>query len=585
MKKKNLAAVISTVLAMSLVTGCGGTNSMAPTKASASEQGGSAGGNESPKESGGAGESKTSDAGNVTPAGEFPIVKEPITLKVAAIDETYVGALGDVDFCKWYEEKTGIHIEWNEIPRDGYKEKLNLMLSTGNLPDVILGMKLSSNDVSSYGEDGTFLMLDDYIETYGVETKKVMEEMPGMRDMITSPDGHIYSLPTINDCLHNQYRNRAWINTQWLDAVGMDMPKTIEEFEAVLQAFKDKDPNGNGVADEIPMLGNNLPKNNIVTYLMNAFIYMHGSDIQDPSTLYLYMEDGKIQFAPDKDAYREGLAWINSLIDKGLLDSTSFTLDDTQFKQIQQDESAVKVGVVRADLICSYLGEYNGTDDHRVEQYRVLEPLVGPDGFQYQPSYTYASIGTGNFVITSSCQNPEAAFRWADGWYSEEASLLAWYGEEGKGWVQPPEGSVGLNGKAAMYQRLPVEGAEQTIRITNKFGNNTAKLRESEVYLEDDPAQKFSTEPILYFATRDSLMPYADSSKVVPPLNLTREEASEISNIRTMIDDYVEENQALFCLGSRDIDTEWDAYVKEFSALGLDRMLEVYQAAYERQYK
>ena len=163
-------------------------------------------------------------------------------------------------------------------------------------------------------------MLDDYIETYGVETKKVMEEMPGMRDMITSPDGHIYSLPTINDCLHNQYRTRAWINTQWLDAVGMDMPKTPEEFEAVLQAFKDKDPNGNGVADEIPMLGNNLPKNNIVTYLMNAFIYMHGSDIQDPSTLYLYMEDGKIQFAPDKDAYREGLAWINSLIDKGLLE-------------------------------------------------------------------------------------------------------------------------------------------------------------------------------------------------------------------------------------------------------------------------
>ena len=47
----------------------------------------------------------------MTPAGEFPIVKEPITLKVAAIDETYVGAWGDVDFCKWYEEKTCIRIE------------------------------------------------------------------------------------------------------------------------------------------------------------------------------------------------------------------------------------------------------------------------------------------------------------------------------------------------------------------------------------------------------------------------------------------------------------------------------------------
>lgn len=533
-----------------------------------------------------AGTTAAAQAENVTPAGEFPIVKEPITLKVAAIDETYVGALGDVDFCKWYEEKTGIHIEWTEIPRDGYKEKLNLMLSTGNLPDVILGMKLSSNDVSSYGEDGTFVMLDDYIDQYSVEFKKMVEEDPSIKEMITSPDGHIYSLPTINDCLHNQYRTRAWINQDWLDAVGMDMPKTTDEFEAVLQAFKDKDPNGNGIADEIPMLGNQLPKNNIVNYLMNAFIYMHGSDIQDPSTLYLYLDDdGKIQFTPDKEAYKEGLAWIHSLIEKGLIDGTSFTQDDTQFKQIIQDESAVKVGVIRADLICSYAGEYNGTPDHRVEQYRVLEPLQGPEGFQYQPSYLYASVGAGNFVITNTCQYPEAAFRWADGWYSEEASFMAWYGQEGKGWTQPPEGSIGLNGEKAMYQRLPVEGAEQTIRITNKFGNNTARLREGEVYLENDPAQKFSTEPILYFATRDSLVPYADPSRVVPPLNLTREESSEISNIRTMIDDYVEENQALFCLGTRDVEKEWDAYVKEFSALGLDKMLEVYQTAYDRQYK
>lgn len=77
--------------------------------------------------------------------------------------------------------------------------------------------------------------------------------------------------------------------------------------------------------------------------------------------------------------------------------------------------------------------------------------------------------------------------------------MLAWYGEEGKGWVQPSEGSVAMNGEKAIYQRFPVEGADQTIRITNKFGNNTAKIRESEVYLEDSPAQKFSTEPILYF--------------------------------------------------------------------------------------
>ncbi len=580
MKKSRItAAAMSAVMAMSVLTGCGGTNSLAPkeTTAKAAAATTAAG-----AESG----AVASSADIVTPAGEFPIVKEPITLKVAAIDETYVGALGDVDFCKWYEEKTGIRIEWQEIPRDGYKEKLNLMLSTNNLPDIILGMKIPTSDVASYGEDGTFLMLDDMIEEYGVEIKKLMDEDPNIKGCITSPDGHIYALPLINDCLHNQFRTRAWINQEWLDAVGMDMPKTTAEFEAVLQAFKDKDPNGNGVADEIAMMGNSLPKNNIVTWLMNAFIYMQASDLQDPSTLYLYMgDDGNIEFTPNKEQYKEGLKWINSLIEKGLIDSTSFTQDDTQFKQIIQDESAVKVGVIRADLICSYAGEYNGTDDHRVSQYRVLEPLIGPEGFQYQPSYLYASIQPGQFVITSSCEYPEAAFRWADGWYDEEASMMAWYGQEGRGWVQPPEGSVAMNGGAALYQRLPVDGSEQTIRITNKFGNNSARLRESEVYLENEPAQKYSTEPILYFACRESLVPYADTSRVVPPLMLTREESSEISNIRTMIDDYVEENQALFCLGTRDIDKEWDAYVKEFEVLGLDKMLEVYQAAYDRQYK
>lgn len=568
-KEKVLKLAASAMAAALLVTGCGTSGSEKSTGAPANVK-----------------QSEAAQAEAVTPAGEFPIVKEPITLKVATIDATYVGPLKDVDFCKWYEEKTGIKIEWTELPSDGYKEKLNLMLTTGNLPDVILGMSVSSGDVSSYGEDGTFLGLDDYIEKYGVETKKIMEEHDQLKDMITSPDGHIYALPYINEALHNQYRTRGWINQDWLKAVGMEMPKTTEEFEAVLQAFKDKDPNGNGIADEIPMLGNSSKKNGIVNYLMNAFIYMHDMDSNDPSsTSYLYLDDDKkVQFSPEKDEYKEGLLWIKSLIKKGLIDSTSFTQDETQFKQILMNEGSAKVGVIRADLINTYLLEYNSTPDHRVAQYSVLEPLIGPEGFQYQPSNLYASVLLGNFIITSSCQNPEAAFRWADGWFSEEASFMAWYGQEGKGWIQPPEGSVAMNGEKALYQRLPVEGADQTIRVTNKFGNNTAKMRESEVYLEGDLAQKFSTEPILYFATKNSLVPYAKPEHVVPPLMLTRDESAEISNIRTMINDYVEENQAVFCLGTRDIDKEWDSYIKEFSTLGLNRMLEIYQTAYDRQY-
>ena len=76
--------------------------------------------------------------------------------------------------------------------------------------------------------------------------------------MITAPDGHIYSFPWIEELgagkesIHS-VNDFPWINVEWLNKLGLKMPTTTEELKQVLIAFKTKDPNGNGKADEIPM--------------------------------------------------------------------------------------------------------------------------------------------------------------------------------------------------------------------------------------------------------------------------------------------------------------------------------------------
>lgn len=76
-----------------------------------------------------------------------------------------------------------------------------------------------------------------------------------MSTAITAPDGNIYALPSINDCYHCSMAQKMWIYKPWLDKLGLDVPTTTDELYTVLKAFKDKDPNGNGKADEVPLTG------------------------------------------------------------------------------------------------------------------------------------------------------------------------------------------------------------------------------------------------------------------------------------------------------------------------------------------
>ncbi|MFH5185017.1 extracellular solute-binding protein [Paenibacillus sp. TAB 01] len=285
-----------------------------------------------------------SSAAAVSPAGQFPITSEKTTIKVLMKGSASVEDFATNEFTKWLEQKTNIHIDWEVAPEKSATEKLNLVLSSGDYPDVIMGFGVSPTQMMINGSQGVFLPLNSLIDKYGVEIQKMFKENPIYKDLITAPDGNIYALPQVNECYHCMYKQRMWIHKPWLDKLGLKMPTTTDEFYEVLKAFKTRDPNGNGKADEIPLSGsiqasasNLFDTQMLDSFLMNAFIYDH-------DTRKLYLDNGKVTVPYNKPEWKEGLKYIHKLYAEGLIDPQALTQDNNQLKKLGENPDTVILG-------------------------------------------------------------------------------------------------------------------------------------------------------------------------------------------------------------------------------------------------
>ena len=187
----------------------------------------------------------------------LPIVDETVSFSFL-IDDSYTVEDHAVIY-DMLEAQTNVHVDLDIYPYQTALEKLGIYLSTGDYPEVIGGWLLGTQDYLDLGNgEGTFLALDELIAQYCPNIAAVLE-IPGVRESMTMPDGHIYAIPYVVG--EPQCTFKPYINRQWLENVGMAMPTTPEELKQVLIAFRDNDANGNGdPADEIPFSGdtNNL---------------------------------------------------------------------------------------------------------------------------------------------------------------------------------------------------------------------------------------------------------------------------------------------------------------------------------------
>jgi len=585
--RKKVCVFISVVIALAmLLTGCNisdkgsaGSNNKGNTTTAGSE---TAAGNTSQSDS------------NLNAPGTLPVVKNKVTLSIML---PQVGtALGDVKEnlqTKEIEEKTNIHIEWQEVPTD-YLNQVSIIFASGDMPDMVFSgaggdVRMSKTLISQLGAQGLIIPLNDLIENHAFHFKKVMEELPELRKFMTNPDGNIYSLPSIDDGPHIQFQQKMWINTTWLKNLGLDMPKTTDEFYQVLVAFRDNDPNQNGKKDEIPL--STVKSGSAVEldgFLMNPFI-LTPSGVNGYGKTWID-DQGKIVYSPIQPGYKEGLKYLHKLYAEGLIYKESFTQDMKTQQNLNESGDAPVIGAFPA-MRPGYAN--NLTASNRWHQYDSLLPLEGPSGQRITDNNLYLKYNPNFVVITSNCKYPEVAMQFIDYFYSEEGTVRSVLGREGIDYKYAEAGQKGFDGSQAKYVQIPVDTTlpeNQNVSWGQAFPTyRPVSFYKSIVYPENpyDP----NVDPMvgrmtLFFRTSMALSEYAQKPEsVLPDMFFSADDISTMSRLKTSIESFVNESIVKFITGYSDIDAEWDNYLKQLKSLGIDEYLGILQNAYDAQFK
>jgi putative aldouronate transport system substrate-binding protein len=516
--------------------------------------------------------------------GEFPIVQEKMELNFFAPLSANIADLNTNVWTVKYEDMTNVHINWQTVPSDGATEKVNLLLAAEDLPDVFFGCTGALNTTAQviYGGNGTFVDLKPYIDQYGYYIKKMFDEVEYIEAGITTSDGHIWSLPQVNECFHCYYSQKMWINQDWLDKLGLETPTTTEEFKNVLIAFRDGDPNGNGIADEIPLMASSGASSGwhqkLQGFLLCPFLYY------DMDTGISIADDGStVELAYMKDGFREGLAYLNDLYEEGLIGEATFTQTGADLKTVFESGDYPTVGCVPD----GWFGDFGELAGERQRSFTALAPLKGPEGVQLTGWYPYG-YGTGQYVVTKACQYPELAVQWADYLFSEDAALqYIEAGREGIEWRAGEEGELDVWGRPAKWTRIDTEFNYSEAQNVHYYqmgpSYRSFEYRES-WYVPQTEEDFYGTagyEGRLHVETQK----YVDyhPAKVFPSIFYNEDDANEIKRLQTSIEDYRDEMITQFITGAYDInsDDDWQAYLDGLEGFEASTYLAILQRNYD----
>ncbi|QAY67935.1 extracellular solute-binding protein [Paenibacillus protaetiae] len=483
----------------------------------------------------------------------LPIVNEPVTLNVLTVRW---GDMGDSftknTFLQDLEKNTNVKINWQVMSSNDWNDQKSVMLASGKLPDVILG-DIAYGDSDIVNNSSFFRPLDDYIDKYMPNLKAAMEESPELKKISTFPDGKIYSLPARLPS-RPLTQNQPVINKAWLDKLGLKAPTTVDELYNVLKAFKTQDPNGNGKADELPSSN----AGDIDMFLLAPF------GITDLRGNHMLIQDGKPVYYPTSDQYKEGLKWVHKLYEEGLIDPETFTQDNTMLTAKRQNPDAALVGFTYQWTPDAVFGKWS-------DQYETIAPIAGPDGKRYQEGDPDGlSYRRNELLITTSCKTPEVAARWADQFYTGEASIQNFWGAIGSAITKNSDGTYVLNDPPAGTSA----DAWYWDGSLRDFGPKYVSP-EFEKNIKLDPSAGDGLKLEIDKLGKD------DVTTPFPNVMYTADEYQELPQLTTDIDGFIASTRAQW-VTKGGIDEGWDAYVKQLNDMGLPKLIKIYEDAYNR---
>ena len=593
MKKKLMSLTMCAALGLSLLAGCGDQSSAASgdsaaaSAASAPQSAAAASAPEAaaPADVGSAAEASEAEAApgpvhNITfPGSEkaeldyqnevsLPISEDGAELTMLTTAVNLMGDLAnlginnynDFEYMQKLEELTGVHVETTEVNFFTASEQYNVLLASGDYPDLIknLGTYYSTGLSGALGDDIIMDLTDD-LSAYAPNYDYLIHSNDAETPYYLTDGKVLQFMGTYDSFINNQ---GLVLRKDWLEECGLDVPETYDELHDVLKAFKDKYNCSSAIYMNNNCTITTLTEGyNVATYNVSGSGGAGGSG----SSLPYYVEDGVVKCSFIEDGYRDYLTMIHDWYEEGLMDSDFVSIEYDPF-------SSYLSGQITSDQMGVWCTSGEGIDNYTVPVVCMASPVQNKGDKQHMTEMTLAPADDITAIsVSSACEDPDIAMAWLDYWFSEDGIAFYNFGLEGTDYTLD-ENSTPKFTDAVVNNEFGLS-ASNYMRCRCAFGTMPSlMLRYRSAYLNSDLVNEAWD---VWTSNLDGTM--AISSNVTMTTEQKEAETYKATDIMT----YANQMISQFCNGDADIDTQWDTFVSQLKDMGIEECIELEQAAYD----
>lgn len=437
------------------------------------------------------------------------------------------------------------------------EEAFNLLIASGDLPDIVGGSSMKNN-VNTYGPEGAFVPLNKLIEEHAPNIKAFFDANPDVWASIKASDGNVYYIPYLPD---GKYGRGYFVRYDWLEKLGLEPPKNVDEMYEVLKAFRDKDPNGNGKKDEVPFFARHWQEMVRLVTLWDG--RTSGSDVFHD----FHVVDGQIKHGYAQENYKVGIQNLAKWYKEGLIDAEVFTRGSRSREYLLSAD----LGGMTHDWFASTSG-YNDSLADKVEgfQFKAFAPPASISGKRVE-EHRRAKVKPDGWAISYTNEHPIETIKYFDFWFTQEGKRLANFGIQGEHYDL-------VDGKP-VFKKEVLEADTPVNAQMWAIGAQVQRGFPMDYQNEVQWSNKYALEGIALYDQGDYLLePFMGVS-------LNAKEKDIYDKHWVTIRDYMVEMQQAWILGSRDIEKDWPKYQESIERMGYKKVVNAMQAAYDRAYK
>lgn len=491
---------------------------------------------------------------------------------VLAVKEDVVKDYNAMPVFEDLADDTGLDVYWTYNTSTQYANNPDPVGIKGI--DAIYHTGFSNLKLYEYGKRGRILAIDEYLQ-YMPNFKQILEERPDIKQALMSPDGHIYSLPRVEEMGLKAFPNILYLNKSWVEKLidinqmpesvnyltkddlkdGLDLSR--DQFKAILQKFNALDMDGDGSnINEIPLtfVSGNWQGNE------SDFIASFGVP---ENRQHKTIVNDKVVFTIEDQAWYNAIVEMNKWYNEGLIRATSFSQSQDSFLANGQDGRYGSFYWWEKDTVVA------NPDD-----YIIVLPLSDGNGNRYVGVSNELEIEKGECVILSSCDNPQELLGYFDKFFEPYYSAQLNYGsiESGAFLSNTVDGKLIPNddhGEQSADDFRMKNAPYGVVYLTAEQWENDVQM-ESRALLRLDNLEKY-------------IKPYAYEGAVgIPNLNYTEEELNQLNIYEATLDNNITNWMTTSIISPQPPSlSDWQNFLKTNQA-SINIVKSINQQAYDR---